>query len=237
MTDTGANRVPPTYQLTDELARYCLPAANRDQNRTLAWVNSICILFLIIGVLGNRPGSVSIKPLPPLEEVAPIILEPAPPPPQTVTVAQNEPQTEKEKPETPQVVVTPETPAINFSVPTIGTLVAPASLAEAPPLHPLQPPAPVRTGPAQLNNTGQGGDRPEPPYPKIAQEEAQEGTVTVLMTADEAGNIVSIDVQESSGSPILDHSTVEFIKRHWTLPAGRGNRLFQTSITYKLQSN
>jgi len=93
----------------------------------------------------------------------------------------------------------------------------------------------VRTGPAELNNTGQGGERPAPPYPKIANEEAQEGTVTVLMTADEAGNIVSIEIKESSGFPILDHSTVEFIKRHWTLPAGAGNRLFQTSITYQLQ--
>jgi TonB family protein len=236
MSNTDANRNPPAYKLTDELARYCLPPANRDRNRTLAWVNSICILFLIIGIVGNRPGSVSIKPLSPLEEAVPIIIEAAPPP-QTVTVTPKEQQTEQEKPEAPQVVVTLETPAINFSVPTIGTLLAPAALAEAPPLRPLQPPAQTSTGPARLNDTGAGGERPEPPYPKIAQEEAQQGTVTVLMTADDAGNIVSIDVQASSGSPILDHSTVDFIKRHWTLPAGAGNRLFQTSITYQLQSN
>ena len=230
-----ANRTLPGYELRDELARFCLPPANRDSNRKLAWVNSICILFLLIGIFGSKPASMAIKPLPPLEEVIPTIVEPAPPPPQKVTATQKQETPEQSEPQASQVVVvTPDAPNINFSVPTIGSLVVPNALAEAPPLKPLQT---VRSRPAELNNTGAGGDRPQPPYPKIALESGEQGTVTLLMTADGAGNIVSAEVKASSGFPVLDRATLDYVKRHWRLPAGTGNRLFETSITYRLQIN
>ncbi len=230
-----ANRTLPGYELKDELARFCLPPANRDSNRKLAWVNSICILFLLIGIFGSKPASTAIKPVPPLEEVIPTVIEPAPPPPQKVTASEKQQQTEQNELEAAQVVVvTPEAPSINFAVPTIGTLVVPNAVAEAPPLKPLQA---IRNNPAELNNTGTGGDRPRPPYPKIALEQGEQGTVTLLMTADDSGNIVSAEVKESSGFPILDRATLDYVKRHWKLPVGTGNRLFETSITYRLQIN
>ena len=74
-----ANRTSPCV-LRDELARLCLPAATRDPNRKLAWANSICILFLIIGIVGARPTRISLQSPPPLEEVVPTIIEPMPPP-------------------------------------------------------------------------------------------------------------------------------------------------------------
>src|SRR5271165_6404942 len=109
-----ASRTLPRYELTDELARYCLPPANRDPNRTLAWVNSICVLFLLIGVLGAKLGAISSKPPPPLPEQAiPAIVEP--PPPTTLEAKQNEERPDQSKPEVPQVViVTPESTAITF---------------------------------------------------------------------------------------------------------------------------
>jgi TonB family protein len=105
-------------------------------------------------------------------------------------------------------------------VPTVGTLVVPAALAAAP----RRSEAPVRIG--SLNNTGAGGDRPEPPYPPIARETGEQGTVKLLLGGDAAGNVVSVDVKESSGFPILDRATVDFIKRHWRLPAGRQPAIF-----------
>ncbi len=227
----------PGYQLTDELARYCLHDTGGDAARRLAWVNSICILFLLIGVFGGKLAEMRVKPLPPLEEVVPAIIEPAPPPQKVAAAeARNEPREEKSEAR-PAVVVTPDVPSITFSVPTIGTLIAPAALAEAPPLRPLQPQTPVARAPARVGNTGTGGQRPSPPYPKLAQEQAEQGTVTLLMTADEVGNIVSIELKQSSGFPILDRATLDFIKRHWTLPVGTGSRMFETSITYQLQTN
>jgi protein TonB len=90
---------------------------------------------------------------------------------------------------------------------------------------------------SSVNSTGSGGDRPQPPYPQIAIQTDEQGMVVVLIGGDAAGNVVSIDVKESSGFPILDRATVDFIKRRWHLPAGTGNQFFQTSITYKLQLN
>jgi len=237
MNTMDANQMLPSYELKDELARFCLPAANRDPNRKLAWINSICILFLLIGILGAKPAAISLKPLPPMEQAIPVVVE-APPPPQTVTPNQNQEQPDQEKSEAPQVVVvTPPSQNINFSVPTIGNLVVPNAIAQAPPLQPLQPPAPLQTVPSNLSNTGTGGERPQPPYPRIALEQAEQGTVTVLMTGDGAGNIVSVQLKQSSGSGILDRATLDFIKRHWTLPVAATNQLFETSITYKLQAN
>src|ERR1700722_429059 len=99
-----ANRTSAAGSLKSELARYCLPAANRDANRKLAWANSICILFLIIGLAGAKSASIKVKPPPPVEEIVPTIVEPLPPPPTTTEQPQPQEQNEQ-KSETPQVVV------------------------------------------------------------------------------------------------------------------------------------
>ena len=217
-----------TYELKDELARLCLTASRRDPNQKLAWVNSVCILFLLIGIFGARRGLISIKPAPPLQEIIPVVVEPTTLPPQETI----ENKTEEDKNNTPQVVVTiPQSPSISFSVPTIGSLVVPANLASAPPLEPMRTAAQI----GSLNNTGSGGERPKPPYPPIAKETGEQGTVVLLLGGDTAGNVISVDMKESSGFPFLDHATIEFIKRHWHLPTNTDSRLFQTSITYKLQ--
>ena len=223
-----ANRTAPAYELKDELARLCLPAANRDANLKLAWVNSICLLFLCIGILGARRGVIAIKPVPPIREEVPVVVQPTVLPPQAI--AQKPEQAEQNN--QPRVLVAlPNAPNVNFGVPTVGTLVVPAALASPPPPQV----APVRIG--SLFNTGTGGERPEPPYPPIALQTGEQGTVVLLLTGDDAGNVVSVDLKESSGFPVLDHATVDYIKHHWRLPTGAGNRLFQTSITYKLQLN
>ena len=86
-------------------------------------------------------------------------------------------------------------------------------------------------------DTGTGGDRPAPAYPPIAKEQGEQGSVTVILQADGAGNVLSVDLKSSSGYPILDRATVDFIRRHWHLPTGTGSRTFQTTIIYRLQLN
>jgi TonB family protein len=226
MNNMDANRILPRYELKDELARFCLPPANRDANLKLAWVNSICILFLLIGIFGARRGLIAIKPVPPIREEIPVVIQPAVLPPQSIA---QKPEQAEENNQPRVLVVLPNGPNINFGVPTAGTLVVAAALASAP------QEAPVRVG--SLSNTGAGGERPELPYPSIAKETGEQGTVKLLLGGDAAGNIISVEVKESSGFPILDHATMDFIKRHWRLPAGEGNRFFETSITYLLQLN
>jgi protein TonB len=237
MNVLDANRTELGYELRSELARSLLRATERDPNRTMAWVNSVCILFLLIGVAGSKPASVSIRPLPALEDATAVIVEPLPPP-QALPDQLNQEQKNEETPDTPQVVVvTPDAPAINFSVPTIGNLVVPNAMATAPPLAPLKPAAPLRSQPILLNltTTGGGGERPQPPYPKIALDQGQQGAVTLRMTVDEAGLIQTIEVARSSGFPMLDHNALAFVKRRWTVPAGKGARIYEATIIYKIQ--
>ncbi len=214
--------------MKDELARLCLPSASSDANLKLAWVNSVCILVLLIGIAGARRGVIAIKPVPPMRVEVPVVVLPTVLPPQAVA-PKPEPAEPKNQPQV--LVVLPTAPNINFGVPTVGTLVADVALVTAP-----QPQAiPLHIG--SLNNTGAGGERPEPPYPKIALELGQQGTVVLSLTGDNAGNVVSAEVKTSSGSAVLDRATVDFIKRHWRLPTDSSTRLFETSVTYKLLLN
>jgi len=237
MNPLPQNAATNRHELKDELARLCLPEANRDPNRKLAWANSICLLFLLVGVLGAKRGAVNLSQPPPLEQVIPTVIEPLTPPPQTETESLNPDQSDENKTETPQVVVvTPESPAISFSVPTIGNVLAPSSLAQPPPLHPMQSPTLLKEQPTTLHTTGSGGDRPDPDYPDVFQQHEEKGVVTLLITADSDGKAASVEVVGSSGFPALDRHTVEQVKRRWKLPTGSTTgHLFQVSITYKLE--
>ena len=220
----------PGYELKSDLARFSLASESRDGNLTLAWVNSICLLFLLIGIAGARRGIISIQTLPPIREVVPVIVIPQTLPPQkAVPQKKEQPQHPNEQPRV--FVALPNAPNVHFAVPTIGTLVASAALASAPPLNPLEAPQQITS----VGNTGAGGERPEPPYPPLAMQTGEQGTVVLLLHADENGKVISIDVKQSTGFPFLDHATVEFIESHWHLPTNTGTKLFQTSITYKLQ--
>jgi protein TonB len=228
----------PKYQLKSELARVCLPSAHPSSERKLAWVNSLCLLFLLIGIIGARSAPPPRKPVKPLEEPVAVIVEPPPPPPPTAEEQPKQEQTETDKSDAPRVVVvTPESPAINFSIPTIGNILVPNAIAAAPPEKPLQQLAPLQHNPVSINSTGEGGDRPDPPYPKMALQMGQQGSVGLLMTVDDNGIIVSIAIKSSSGSPILDQSAKDFVRRHWIVPPGKGSRVYEAKITYKLQSS
>jgi protein TonB len=228
-----------SHELKSELARLCMPDAHRDANRKLAWVNSICICFLIIGIVGAKRAVISIKPPPPIEVPVPVVVEPLPPPPTRLEVQQTPEETPKS--EAPQVVVaTIDTPAINFSIPTVANLVVPNAVAVAPPSNPSKPITQTLNQPTGIGNTGSGGERPAPPsdyYPPLAIQMRQEGTTVLLMTAAENGTIKEVSVQQSSGSRILDHASVEWVKAHWLLPSGAAGRAFVAPIKWILSNN
>ena len=230
------------YELKSELARLCLPEASRDAERKFGWMNSICALFLLIGLFG-RPLTVSISPSFAPGEVLPTLIEPVALPP-TTSMREATPTEESQpaKPDfAPVVVVMSNIPPVNISVPPIDDLVVPEAMAVAPTLMPMAVPLPKvvpRTeapAPSQLNNTGTGGERPYPPYPPAALERRQQGTVVLLMDVDASGTITTIDIKASSGYAILDHSTLEFVQKHWKVPPGPGSRTFEASVRYVLE--
>lgn len=226
------------YELQSPLARLSVHAAERNPRQALDWVNSICLLFLVIGVAGSRPAALHLKPLPKLEEASAVIVEPLRPPPTAVAEQPSEEQNEQQQSDAPGVVVvTPDAPSINFSVPTIGNVLVPEAIAQAPPPAPLKPVAPLPRPPSQLTTTGSSGDRPQPPYPRLALEQGQQGSVTLHLTVDGAGLVQAIEVVQSSGFPLLDHSARDFVRRHWVVPPGNGARTYEAAITYKLQLN
>ena len=224
----------PHYALKSDLARWSMVSKRPKSDRRLAWVNSVCLLFLVIGLVGARPKLPGPLKVAAQEESAPVIVEALPPPaPETVQPQQAPDVQPSEAPKLPLVVL--ETPAVNFSVPTIGTLVAPSALEQAPPPSALHAVESASAGPTAIFDTGSGGDRREPPYPELALQLGQQGSVVLLLTADEAGLVTKAELKESSGSAILDHATLDFVKRHWLLPSGSGGRLFEARISYKLQ--
>jgi protein TonB len=200
----------------------------------VAWANSTCLLFLFIGIIGARTKAPIPKVPTPLEEAAPIIIE-APPPPPPPEAAKPPEQAEPEKAPAPLALVVPNAPSISFSIPTVGTLVAPSDLDQAPPAEALQ----LRqesSQPTRLSHTAGQGDRPDPrEYPRMAERLHQQGTVMLAMTADADGNIVSCEVKRSSGFSILDRAAKDFVTLHWKLPKGQPGHVFETSIIYVLQ--
>ncbi len=227
------------YRLKSELARVCLPTPEQDANRRLAWVNSVCIFFLIIGVVGARSRLPEPKRPAPIEQPIPVVIEPTVTPPPTTEVKQLEPQTDDQKEIAPRIVaVTLDTPAISFSVPTVGNLVVPVAAAAAPPRVELRSQAVVSKAPVPPSttaDTGTGGDRPEPKYPEVAQQLGEEGTVVLTLTVDDVGAMSSVEVKNSSGFPLLDRDAKSWVKRHWIQPPIGGSHTFETKIIYQLQ--
>jgi TonB family protein len=233
MADTTA------YQLKSDLARVCLPAPGRSVPRRLAWTDSICLLFLLIGLVGAQSTLPTRKIVPPLEQPVPVIIEPLPPVVQPMSEAKPDASpNDDQKPQTASIqAVTLDTPAINFSVPTPGSLLVPMSVAPTPAEVPLKQAVPARHEPTIIDNSGQGGDRPQmTSYPRIAEELGQQGVVTLLLTVNDAGKVVSAEIQESSGSPILDGSAQDWVKSRWTVPPVNGGHLFIVSFKFRLKS-
>ncbi|MGA2747572.1 MAG: TonB family protein [Verrucomicrobiota bacterium] len=225
------------YQLKSDLARACLPAPDRSAWQRLAWVNSLCILFLLVGVFGAQSRVAPLKRPPPPDQPVPVIIEPLPATPPAADQKETAQNNDDEKQDAPRVVaVTLDTPSINFAVPTIGNLLVPISAAPTPPPAELRRAAPAPRAPVAIQSTGEGGDRPDPTYPEMAQQLGQQGTVVLLLTVDDVGAVTSISVKETSGSAILDQSAMKWIKRHWIVPPSNGGHLFLVPISYKLKT-
>jgi TonB family protein len=226
-----ASRISPAYELKDELARYCLPPANRDPNRKLAWVNSICILFLIIGLAGANPGSIALKPPAPLPaEMVPVFIEPPPPPAASEETPKAEPK--EVKVEAPNVVVAvPDSPAVLFSVPTIANVLVPNGVSTTPPVNLMRPVEALHDRPATLITSG-GSERPSPDYPAYFQDRGEHGSVTFLITVNRSGIVTDVRVAHSSGFPDLDEYALKHVKKHWIIPPVDDNQFFETTINF-----
>src|SRR6266404_7207036 len=85
------------YTLSSDLARLSLPAEYKDQYRTLAWVNSICFLFLAIGIVGLKSPKVVVRPISEIVETVPVVFIP----PEEQHKLETQPEPDEPQPDTP----------------------------------------------------------------------------------------------------------------------------------------
>ena len=237
---TGVAGVAPhagSYQLSDDLARLCLPQEFKDSYRTLAWVNSICALFLLIGLVGLKPPKVVVRQISKPEDVVPVIFTPPEEPPKAEPeMAKPDepppPDTPTDVPQVAAVLAAADPTTVAFAVPVQGAVaIAPqAHLASPPPLVTHMPTGPTRFNPNAGN--ADGGSYPPPMYPPIAERNHYEGTVTIEIMVDPVGQITSTKVQKSSGFSVLDEAALEVVKKRWRFPQGQ-NRWLVWSCVFK----
>lgn len=210
------------FTLHSELARLSLPGEYKDTNRRLAWVNSICALFLAIGLVGLKPPGLVVRELNRPDDIVPVIFTQ----PEEAQPEEPEPKPD-EKPPDPSVldespvvatVVALNTPAVAFAIPVKGpTILAPARFAAPPP-----PPSGRSEAPRATRFNPNAGDRstPQPDYPRLALQRGYQGTVIVNFTVQPSGEISSVEVAQSSGFTILDDAAVNTIRKYWRFAPG-----------------
>lgn len=231
---------PPSrnYQLSDDLARLCLPQEWKDSYRTLAWVNSICFLFLVVGLVGLKTPRVIQRPVSEISEPVPVVFTQPDEPPKTEPELKPEdepPQdTPTEAPQVATVVAVADPTSVAFAVPVEGAVaIAPAAhLATPPPSANQAPPAP-RAVPFNPSTAG-AGSFPDPHYPTIAMRNHYQGTVIVEFVVDQAGRLSSVKVQKSSGYPVLDEEALDTVKNRWRFTAGKPG-YFYKPFAFQLQ--
>jgi TonB family protein len=72
-----------------------------------------------------------------------------------------------------------------------------------------------------------------PPYPSEARQNRIEGSGIIKVSFDETGKVVSATMSKSTGSDILDKSTVKYVTDTWHVDIGRKYTTF-IPITYRL---
>jgi periplasmic protein TonB len=227
------------YALSSDLAKLCLPQEFRDSNRRLAWVNSICFLFLLVGLIGVKPPRIVERPIKPPLDIVPVVFTPPPEQPKTEPDQKPEPT---EQPQTtmadmPQIatVVAADSANVAFAVPVKGPVtLVPARYAPPPPaVLPSSAPKPRIFIPGH----GEGGTFPWPSgqdYPREALMQRAQGTVTLSTVVDTNGVPIQVDIKTSSGHYSLDRASAQWVKEHWRWLPGE-TRYYYVPFVWQLQ--
>lgn len=227
---------PGEAALQSELVRYSLPPVRRDPGLWLAWVNSICLAFLVVGIIGLRRPTAVERVLPPLKPREISVLElPAPPPlaPAEVVAAERI-EVAPDLPALPaSVPVLLEQPEVVFSVPGVGDVLVSQSPAALPPWDALEMPvAEPRQAPVDLGSSLGTRYFPAPQWTTRLMQARMSGTVVLLITVDNSGAVTDIAVAQSTGFRALDEHTVNHVKRHFIFPIGRGVLTYELPVQW-----
>lgn len=148
--------------------------------------------------------SVSLLPATPQVKPEPQVTPPKPKPVESRPRPVQPPQ---------QIAAPQESPALTpVAVPPAPTLPAPAA--------PASNPAPVQT--VQPRFDADYLDNPKPPYPALSRRLGEQGRVVLRVHVNAGGGADDVQLQASSGSPRLDQSALDTVRRWKFVPARRG---------------
>ncbi len=224
---------PPRYALSDDLARLCLPQEYREAHRRLAWANSICALFLVIGLTGLRPVPLKIRELVAEPDLVPVIVqqpeEEEPPKPTAETPPEEPPDPLDIITDQPVVatVVAADASTVAFAVPVQGPVIlAPARFAAPPPSDLQARPGPASAPTRFVPSNEDWGGRRQPEYPGLAVRRGYQGKVTLEVVFAADGALTEAQVRTSSGYKVLDDAALEHVQQHLRLrnPPGEVRR-------------
>jgi TonB family protein len=217
--DTGLennSRSTDARDLQSELARLCLPREYRDACRVLAWVCSICALFVCVGIVGLNPPAIAPSKPRSFAATVPVVIEP---------VLQAEPQmisdntttlentfSETERPVVAAVIAfNPGAAAVQVPAQSPAIL-SPVKISESSYSDIRVTP----TTPLVVMNRDEedwGGKSDAPEYPAMAQRRGYQGRVVLEISFDTTGGVSSARVRASSGYKLLDDAAVEKVRR------------------------
>ncbi len=228
--------------LSSELARFCLRQDFRDESRMLAWVNSICLLFLLVGILGLKSPRVPSRPTSGAADIVPVLLIPT-------AEQQSARQLDAPKASTPLEDLRIEP----LDQPVVATAVAAADITAAfpVPITRTMPVMPARFAAAGLATNvisvlptssqlilseADWGGHPQPEYPLLAKRRGYQGKVALEILFAPSGGVSSVQVKESSGYKILDDTALGHVRRHLRLRRPTGEtRLHTLDVFFQLK--
>lgn len=242
-------RTHPGYRLRSELARSSLGDGREAWGRRwLTWLNTLCLLVLVVGLLGRRnpgrPAPSGTRDLPP--PALPVLFQPAPSTARAADVSEapvpvSPPAgASSPGPVSPVVVAAVGTVGIEFPV-VVETTVTPTTdpLRAAPPVGAAAVEAvdavpaglPAGAGPGRPDPgpvvfipgaaVGAGGSYPAPAYPREARLRGEQGEVRLRVTVGADGRAEEVGIESGSGSGILDRAAAAQVRRFWRWPPGR----------------
>jgi protein TonB len=222
------------------LSRFCLENDGPDSRRALAWTNSICLAFLLIGLLGVKQPALDVNRKPVIvEDAVPTVIEPIVPAVPTITAGASSEESAGSGSGGeggPVVAVTVDSAAVAFAVPAVGNVLVPLGLSQAPPPRTMQAVAPVGAPQIeQLGPTGGGGSRPAPLYPLESKKRNEQGTVILRIEVDPAGRVAAVAITQSSGYRRLDEAARDQIQRRWLFGRTSRGQIYDVPIIFQLQ--
>ena len=199
----------------------------------------------------SYPSAVQPPEAPPLE-VAMVSQDDSAPPPETPRPIAEAPPPPVAPPPPPAVPEVPlDTPPPTSQPSTFSPPTLPQPMSESPslPTPSLAPPRPEKPRPRSraptqtsapsvptLANAGPSDylDAPSPPYPRMARQQHQEGTVILLVKINDAGDPIDVQIKRSSGHTLLDSSARDWVAQNFRFKPGN-LRLLLVPVSYDLR--